>query len=93
MDTFKTKSQKALDAEIVRLTEMLGSLDIEDENYAKITEQIKKLCEAREKNDPSAISMETVLTLGANLVMILVVLNFEKTGVITSKAFGWIGRK
>lgn len=90
MDTFKTKTQKALDDEIARLISELNLLRPTDDEYAVISGQLKLLMEAREKKDPSAISMETILTIGANLVAILVVLNFERTGVITSKAFSFL---
>jgi hypothetical protein len=92
MDTFKTRSQKAFDAEIERLLKELETITDRDD-YAKAVDNIKMLCAAREMKDPGGVSMETLLTVAANLIGVLVVLNFEKTGVITSKAFGWIGRK
>lgn len=90
---FRTKSQKALDAEIERLTKELGTLPANDDDYVKISDNLKVLCAAREMKDPGGISMETIVSVGANLIGLLIVLNFEKTGVITSKAFSWIGRK
>lgn len=94
MDTiFKTKSQKALDAEIERLTRMLGNMSPVNENYAKLSDNLKVLCEAREKRDPSVISTEVLLGIGANLIGLLVILNFEKTGIITSKAMSFLWKK
>lgn len=91
MDTiFKTKSQKALDDEIVRVLAKLSSMEPSDKEYVMVSDNLKVLCDARDKKDPSSISTETLLAIGANLIGLLIVLNFEKTGVITSKAFGWI---
>lgn len=93
MDIFRTKTQKALDAEIERLTVELSKLDANHEDYVKISDNLKVLCAAREMKDPSGISMETLVAIGANLIGLLIVLNFEKTGVITSKALGMLWRK
>jgi hypothetical protein len=94
MDTiFKTKSQRALDAEIERLIKVLDTLPANGEDYVKVSDNLKVLCAAREMKDPGGISMETVVSIGANLIGLLLVLNFERTGVITSKAFSWIWKK
>lgn len=91
MDTiFKTKSQAALDREITRLVDQLCSLPADSKEYAAVTDNIKILCEAREKKDPSSISTEMLLSIGANLIGLLVILNFEKTGIITSKALSFL---
>lgn len=90
----KTKSQRALDAEIERLSKKLSEMDDPaHENYAKISDNLRVLCEAREKKDPASISYEQMLAIGANIVGLIMILNFEKTGSITSKAFGWIWKK
>lgn len=94
MDTFlKTKSQKAIDEEIVRLTEVLKTISPADKNYATVSDNLRVLCEAREKKDPSTISTELLLGIGANLIGLLVILNFERTGVITSKALSFLWKK
>lgn len=94
MDTiFKTKSQKGLDAEIERLIEKLSNMSPVDPDYIKLSDNIKVLCEAREKRDPSIISAELLLGIGANLIGLLVILNFEKTGIITSKAMSFLWKK
>lgn len=94
MDTFlKTKSQKAIDEEIVRLTEVLKTISPADKNYATVSDNLRVLCEAREKKDPSTISTELLLGIGANLIGLLVILNFERSGVITSKALSFLWKK
>lgn len=93
MDIFKTKSQKALDDEINRLIKELSLLQPDSDEYVKISDNLKMLCQARETKDPGGISMETLLAVGANLIGLIAILNFEKTGVITSKAMNWIWKK
>lgn len=89
MDILKTKSQKALDEEIIRLTESLSTISTTEE-YDNTVSNIKILCEAREKKDPASISTEMLIAVGANLLGLLVILNFERTGVVTSKALGFL---
>lgn len=91
MDTFfRPKGLKVIDEEIERLANHLASMLPGDKEYAKIAENLKVLCEAREKKNDRVISSEMLLTVAANIVGILIVLNFEKTGIITSKAFGFL---
>lgn len=92
MDTFKTKSQKALDDEITRLTKSLIMIS-DPKQYAETVDNIKILCEAREKKDPASISTETLIAVGANLIGLLLVLNFERTGILTSKAIGFLWKR
>jgi hypothetical protein len=93
MDTFNPKSLKAIDLEIQRLTEKLKDEDPTNERYAMINNNIKELCEARSKYDQAAINPNVVLQVAVNLIGLLVILNFEKTGTITSKALSFLGRK
>lgn len=94
MDTlFRPKGLDALDQEIERLVNLLGTMNPVDPDYIKISDSIKVLCEAREKKNDRVLSKEMLLNAGVSLLGILIVLNFEKTGVITSKAFSWLGRK
>lgn len=93
MDKFlKTKTQKALDGEIERIISKM-SVTTNQEEYAQLADNLNVLCEARERKDPASISYEQLAAIGANLIGLLVILNFEKTGSITSKAFGWIWKK
>jgi len=89
-DILRTKSQKALDEEIERLTGILALTNVTEDKYNQITNNIKILCEAREKKNPLQIDINTLAVIGANVAGILIVLYFEKTNVITSKAFSMI---
>jgi hypothetical protein len=91
MDTFiNPKAVKALDLEIVRLSGQLKDTDPTDETYVKISDNLKVLCEARSKFDRAIINPEALLGIAANIIGLLIVLNFERTGVITSKAISFL---
>jgi hypothetical protein len=93
MDIFRTESQKLIDEEIKRLIQVLKYESPTEENYVKITNNLKALCEARERKNPLQMNVDTLLAIGANVLGLMIVLNFERTGVITSKAFGMLWRK
>jgi len=94
MDTFlRPKGLTVLDEEIERLANQLGNISPVHEDYAKIADNLKVLCEAREKKNDRVISTEALLAATVNIVGILLVLNFEKMDTITSKAFSLIGWK
>ena len=95
MDTlFRPKGLKAIDEEIERLANQLKSMSPVEENYIKVADNLRVLCEAREKKNDRVISSEAILAAGVNILGLLVVLNFEKANIITSKAFGmlWKGK-
>lgn len=94
MDTiFRPEGLKAIDKEIERLANQLGNMSPVEKDYATVVDNLKVLCEAREKKNDRVISSEALLTAAVNIIGILAVLNFEKAGVITSKAFNLIGMK
>lgn len=82
-----------LDEEIERLVTTLKGTDPTDENYVKVSDNLKVLCAAREMKNDRTISTEMIVGVAANLLGLLIVLNFEKTGVITSKAFSMLWRQ
>ena len=82
-----------LDKEIERLVNQLSCMSPVEENYAKVADNIKVLCEAREKKNDRTISTEMLIGILANVAGLLLVLNYEKTGAITSKAFTMLWKK
>lgn len=91
MDTFlRPKSLTAMDEEIERLVNQLKCMSPVEDDYAKVADNLKVLCEAREKKNDRVISTEMLVGVAANIVGLLVILNFEKTGVITSKAISFL---
>jgi len=83
----------ALDKVIAELYSEIAGFEGFDEEYDKTSSQIVKLEKLRhELRAGDSISKETWATLGANLLGILLVLHYEKLGVITSKAFGMISK-
>jgi hypothetical protein len=64
----------------------LSVKDVGSEEYVKTLDQIVKLHKMMEEEKSSSVSRDTLITVGANLVGIILILTHEWTGPITSKA-------
>lgn len=82
----RPKSLQAMDEEIERLTRQLADMQPLSDDYSKILKLISELTEARSKKNESAVSTDVLLTIGANIVGMLLVLNYERLNVISTKA-------
>lgn len=84
----KSEIESKIDEEIMRLLEeMAQDKDKETKEYASMVDQVVKLQEIRHKG---GISRETLATIGANILGIVVILGHERANVIASKAFGLV---
>lgn len=78
-----------IDMELLKLAKQ-GKFD--DERVVTLSELRKELQEGESKRDGLKLNANTLLNAGISIGTVLLVLNFEKLNVITSKAFG-IGTK
>ena len=82
----KKKSNKEMIEELIdSLTMSIGLEDPTSEDYKKMTENLKTLEEAKSKED--RVSGDAMISVMSNMALALLILNYEKIGVITSKAF------
>lgn len=82
----KKKSNKEQIEELIDSLTM--SISLEDpisEHYKNMTENLKMLEEAKSKEDK--VSKDTTIGVMSNVGLALLILNYERIGVITSKAF------
>lgn len=95
MFTFKKKDTilALVEDAIEDCAEKMLKHDVDSPEYAKHNEQMFKLIEQRTKmKSSSKISADTLAVIIANLAGILIVLNYERVNVISSKAFGSIAK-
>jgi len=82
--------EEALDRAILDL----GNYPSNSKEYASIANAVKVLAEANAVDQTTykrpSVSPETMATIGANLVGILMILNYERAHVLTSKAMQFI---
>lgn len=63
----------------------------ESEEFAKMADQLQKLYPLTDHDKvDSKVSLETLVPVIGNLAGILAILNFERVGVVTSKALGFV---
>lgn len=84
-----TKLDKCIDDLLDQLDAMTGS----EEDYSNTADQLIKLMELKKKHNPSwRPSPDALIGGGVSILGILLVLHYEKLGVVTSKALGFIGK-
>lgn len=93
LNRFKFQKKKSmLDEEIERVLTKMKGMNPQSQLYADTAEHLKTLYETKNVSARGGISADTMLTVGANILMMLIILNYEKTSIITSKAFGFVGK-
>jgi len=84
-----THLQKVIDDLLTKLE----TTPLASNEHAHITDQIAKLYKLQETDKPDFISKDALLAAGVTLAVALMVIFAERSGVITSKGFAFIGRK
>lgn len=84
----KQENQEALDSLITRVVEDMEMYGPGSEEYNTLLSQYERLVRLKAENKPQRISRDTMLIVGGNIVGILIVVIYEHSHVVTSKAFG-----
>jgi hypothetical protein len=84
--------QRMLEDEYVRTLAVLSSHQTDSQEYAKLLSNVERIHEMMDIKNPSPVSRETLLTVGANILGILLIIKHEDVNVITSKALGFVIR-
>ena len=79
-----------LEKEIERVQLKLTNHQPDSDEYAKTLKQLTKLHAMQVENQPKRISKETILIVGANLAGIALIMIFEKSNILTSKAMSFV---
>lgn len=79
-----------LEDEIARLISELEGLEPTSTEYKTILKHITKLDPLNRKAKPTGLSKDAMLGAAANIVGILLVLNYEQFAAVVSKAFSMI---
>jgi len=63
-------------------------IDVTDDRYPKLIEQLDKLYKIRAHEAPEKWNKNTFVSAGANILGIVLILGYEQINVVSSKAFG-----
>ena len=82
--------KRTITDEIDRLVKELEGMKPETPEYEAKVKQIRVLCEARSLKPDRLLNTDMLITAGVNILGILLILNFEKLNVVSSKAIGFV---
>lgn len=86
------KSNTFVDVEIERIVHALQVTELNEQEYDKLLNRLEKLQKIRQEEKPDQISLDTKLAVAANLFGILLILKYEQTNVLMSKALSFVFR-
>jgi len=85
-------NKEGLEEAINTVLKEMSSVGADSPQYEKLVEQLDKLYKIRDTQLPDRVSMDTLAAVLGNLAGLVLVLKHEQVAIITSKAFGMIGR-
>lgn len=88
--TKKIENPSLLEESITSAFNQLEAHDAGTEEYAAILDKIERLEALRPKKKELSVSGDAIIGAATNVLGLVLVLNYEKIGVISSKAFGLI---
>ena len=89
---FKRDKRTNLEKEIDSVIQRMSKHQPDSAEYSAIAENIEKLYKARTYENVKRVSPDTIAIIAGNLLGIVLILGYEKAGVITSKALGFVLR-
>lgn len=93
MNTLTKRDKRTnLDKEIDSIIEVLNKTQPASDEYKTISANLKTLYEAKAAIKNKNISADVLANIAGNLIGLVLILNYEKIGVITSKALGFVIR-
>jgi hypothetical protein len=89
----KTKNEPdMLDDAIDRVLTRMQYLDTESDEYGTLLSRLDRLTSIKnaQKSDKPRISTDTLVSAGASILGIILILGYERVNVVTSKALGFV---
>ena len=87
-----SRTQRSIESELERALTRLKSEMVDSEDYVKALSHVERLHKMMDREKPSNVSKDTMLTVAANLIGIFLIIKHESVNVISSKAVGFIMR-
>jgi hypothetical protein len=92
-DRFRSAKTTIYDPPIVKVLEAMQTYDQGDAEFATALENLERLTKLKEaEKQKSRVSPDTIAIVAGNLVGILVMVGYEQSHVMTSKALGLLHR-
>lgn len=88
----KKPQTPGVDEAIDSVLEEMKSEMADSEGYSTMVDQLKKLYEIKSSVKQSGISADAKLAAAVSLLGILIIVGFEQTHIVTSKALGFVSK-
>lgn len=92
MFPFAPKPKSKLQKEIDLAFEELRNHDMTSEKYATVLDRVAKMQKLQAETARKPLSPDTMVSAGANLLGIMLIIRHENLNVITSKALNFVGK-
>ena len=86
------EGKSPLDVSIEVAHASLQHLDPNSEDYGVVLDRIARLEKMRDAKRRPSLSPDTLVMAVTNLLGILLILNYERTEIVTTKALGFVNR-
>lgn len=90
--TLPKEDRMTFEKEVERVLTHMNGLEPDSQEYADEVKNLKTLCEARGVKSNRTVSVDTLITVAANLLGIVFILEYEQVHVLTSKAISLVFR-
>lgn len=90
LNVTKRDKRTNLEKEIDRILKEAEYLNPNSEEYTKIAENVERLYKAKSYERVRNVSPDTIAVIAGNLLGIALILGYEQSHVITSKALGFV---
>lgn len=88
---FNPPTEKSgLDQAIEKVLHEMKSFSSEDDEYAKMVDQLEKLYALKDTEKPDRVSRDTLAIIAANLIGIVLIVGYESKNIVTSKALNFL---
>ena len=90
--TAKKDKRSYLEVEIDNVLKTMLTMDPASEDYRVMTENLERLYKLKAVDANKKVSADTIALIAGNLLGLALIMWFEKTNVITTKALGFVLR-
>lgn len=86
----KPLTAAGLDQAILNVLEEMKGVKPDSEEYAKMVNQLSKLHAMKVADTPKRVSKDTWANIVANILGIALILNYERTQIVTGRALNFV---
>jgi hypothetical protein len=86
----KAPEKSGLDLAIDQILDEMQGYTCDEDEYDKMTDQLKKLYKLKAINAPERVSKDTLALIAGNLLVALVIVAYEQKAVVTTKATNFL---